>query len=438
MPSRRSSWRAILVVHVCECGVVREALERVHEAVDDCLALPAWGPSGQDLVDALDAACTLHQKVSALVLGLVREVDGCGLAREQGATSTAAWLRARLHLSPGTARLLVGDAERLDAGPAAVREAVAAGDVTVEQARVIVRTVESVHAEAGVVADEKAVGLLLDWAGEFDPDSLRKLADRILDHVAPALAEQAQQRALDAAEKRGQRDRFLNLSPDVDGRVRLSGLLDVEASAMLRTALDPLTRPHGQDDERTPGQRRHDALGEVCRLALRTGDLPDNGGGEPTQLVVTTAYDPLAGQLTAGTLDTGVQVSAETVRRLACDAGILPAVLGGAGQVLDVARQRRPFTGAIRRALVLRDRGCAFPGCDRPPRWTEGHHIVHWSAGGPTSVENGVLLCTRHHRMIHHDGWQVRIAADQLPEFIQPAWIDPRQRPRRNSYHRRC
>jgi hypothetical protein len=437
MPSCRIFNPASLVVHLCEGGVVREALVRAHEAVDDCLGVPVCGLRGQDLVDCLDAAWSLQQKVMALLLGVVREVDGSGLAREAGAASTAAWLRGRLHLSPGAARLLVGDAERLDAGPHAVREAVAAGAVTVDQARIIARTVESVHAEAGVVAAEKAVGMLLDWAGEFDPDSLRKLADRILDHVAPEVAERAQHRALDAAERRAQRDRFLNLSPQPDGRLRLSGLLDTEAGTTLCTALDPLARPHGQDDERTPGQRRHDALGEVCRVALRSGELPDSGG-TPTQVVVTTKNDPLVRQLSAGTLDTGVQLSAETVRRLACDAAILPAVLGGAGQVLDVGRQRRLFTGSIRRALVLRDRGCAFPNCDRPPRWTAGHHVTHWSDGGPTSAENGVLLCGRHHRVIHNDGWQVRIAPDKLPEFIPPAWIDPQQQPRRNAYHRRC
>jgi Domain of unknown function (DUF222) len=137
-------------------------------------------------------------------------------------------------------------------------------------------------------------------------------------------------------------------------------------------------------------------------------------------------------------LDTGQELSAETVRRLACDAQILPAVLGGAGQVLDLGRQRRLFTGPIRRALVLRDRGCAFPACDRPPRWCTAHHLRHWSDGGGTSLDNGVLLCGRHHRVIHHDGWQVRIAADRHPEFTPPPWIDPRQQPRRNTYHRRC
>ncbi|HEX7743780.1 MAG TPA: DUF222 domain-containing protein, partial [Micromonosporaceae bacterium] len=217
----------------------------------------------------------------------------------------------------------------------------------------------------------------------------------------------------------------------------LTGRLDAETAALLHAALDPLCRPAGVGDDRTPGQRRHDALGDVCRLALQTGEVPGSGG-DAAQIVVTTLFDTLTGQLTAGSLDTGVRLSPETVRRLACDAGILPAVLGGQGQVLDVGRQRRPVTGALRRALVLRDRGCAFPGCDRPPRWTDAHHIRHWADGGTTSLDNAVLLCRHHHRETHRRDWQVRIAGDGHPEFLPPAWLDPDRRPRRNQYHRRC
>jgi hypothetical protein len=122
---------------------------------------------------------------------------------------------------------------------------------------------------------------------------------------------------------------------------------------------------------------------------------------------------------------------------MACCAGIIPAVLGTTGQVLDLGRERRLFTGAARRALVLRDGGCAFAGCDRPPRWCDGHHILHWILGGRTDLANGVLLCSHHHRVIHEGEWLVRIAADGLPEFVPPSWLDPLQTPRRNSFHRR-
>ncbi|MCW6009645.1 HNH endonuclease, partial [Micromonospora sp. CPCC 205371] len=125
------------------------------------------------------------------------------------------------------------------------------------------------------------------------------------------------------------------------------------------------------------------------------------------------------------------------VRRLACDAHIIPMILGGDGQILDVGQQRRLFTGPLRRALVARDGGCAFPGCDRPPRWCDGHHITHWTAGGRTALDNGVLLCGYHHRLIHRGEWEVRMADDGKPDFIPPTYMDHDRRPRRNIYHRR-
>jgi hypothetical protein len=136
-------------------------------------------------------------------------------------------------------------------------------------------------------------------------------------------------------------------------------------------------------------------------------------------------------------LDTGGRLSPAQVRQLACDAKVIPAVLGGDGQVLDLGRSRRLITGALRRALEVRDRGCAFPGCDRPPRWCDGHHIHPWVDGGPTSLDNSVLLCGFHHRVIHRGHWIVRLGGNGLPEFIPPAYVDPQQRPRRNLYHHR-
>jgi hypothetical protein len=122
---------------------------------------------------------------------------------------------------------------------------------------------------------------------------------------------------------------------------------------------------------------------------------------------------------------------------LACDAQVIPAVLGGQSQPLDVGRARRLIDGPLRRALVLRDRGCTFPGCDRPPSWCIGHHVVPWSDGGPTSLGNAALFCTPHHRVIHRGEWTVRIAADGHPEFIPPHYIDPDRKPIRNTIHRR-
>ncbi|MFY1616925.1 DUF222 domain-containing protein [Micromonospora sp. WMMD736] len=413
-----------------------DELAQARGAVAVSAAAPVWALAEHDLVAALDAAHRLEQQLAAVKLALVRELDGRGIARAQGASSTAVWLRDRLRLTVPAARRLVESASALDAGAPEVRRALADGDVSLEQARVIADTVDTVRAAAGAEVATRAIGVLVDWAGQFDPSLLRKLGTRILDHVAPEVADAAAKAALDAEARRATRDRHLTLSELTDGRLRLSGTLDAETAGLLRTAIDPLTAPAGQDDRRSPGQRRHDALGDLCRLALRTGELPEHGG-EPPQLVVTTSFDGLVGQLGAGTLDTGLGLTAETVRRLACDAAILPAVLGSSGQTLDVGRQRRLVTGPLRRALVLRDRGCAFPGCDRPPRWCDAHHIRHWADGGHTSLTNSVLLCGHHHRHLHRGEWAVRLGGDGHPEFVPPAWLDPEQLPRRNQYHRR-
>ncbi|MEO3772804.1 DUF222 domain-containing protein [Micromonospora sp. B9E7] len=413
-----------------------EELAQADDAVAACVDAAAWALPEHELIAALDAAHRLQQRLAAVTLTLVREIDGRGTARAQGASTTAVWLRERLHLTIPAARRLVDLATALDTGNPGVRQALADADITLDQARVIADTVTTVQESAGTEAADKAVGVLVDWAAQFDPSLLRRLGTRILDHVAPDLADAAAAAALAAEAARATRDRHVTISEQTDGRLRLSGTLDAEAAALLRAAIDPLSAPAGPDDTRCAGQRRHDALADVCRLALRTGDLPDSGG-DPAQIVVTTNYDGLTRQLGNGALDIGLHLTPDTVRRLACDATILPAVLGGTGQVLDVGRQRRLITGPLRRALVLRDRGCAFPGCDRPPRWCAAHHIHHWADGGTTSLDNAVLLCGHHHRHVHHSDWTVRLGGDGHPEFIPPAWLDPEQIPRRNHYHRR-
>ncbi|MCG5459036.1 HNH endonuclease [Micromonospora sp. PSH03] len=413
-----------------------EELALADDAVAACVDAAAWALPEHDLIAALDAAHRLEQRLAAVKLALVRELDGRGTPRAQGASCTGVWLRERLRLTVPAARRLVDLSTALDTGNPGIRQALADGAISLDQARVIADTLDTVNRSADAETADKAVGVLVGWAAQFDPTHLRKLGTRILDHVAPDIADAATQAALDAEHRRATRDRHLTLSEQTDGRLRLTGTLDTETAGLLRAAIDPLTAPSGPDDTRSPGQRRHDALADICRLALRTGELPDSGG-DSAQIVITTNYDGLTRQLSTGALDIGLELTPGTVRRLACDAAILPAVLGGTGQVLDVGRQRRLITGPLRRALVIRDRGCAFPGCDRPPRWCHAHHIHHWADGGTTNLDNAVLLCGHHHRHVHQADWVVRLGDDGHPEFIPPAWLDPEQLPRRNHYHRR-
>ncbi|HSK61679.1 MAG TPA: DUF222 domain-containing protein, partial [Actinomycetospora sp.] len=146
-------------------------------------------------------------------------------------------------------------------------------------------------------------------------------------------------------------------------------------------------------------------------------------------LTITMDHRWLQQAIGHGALDSGVLVDAATVRRWACDAEVIPMVLGSKSEPLDVGRMARTATDAIRRALNLRDGGCVFPGCTRPPRRCHAHHVDHWLDGGDTAVENMVLLCRHHHLLIHHDHWRLEMI-DGLPWFTPPPWLDPAQQPR--------
>jgi hypothetical protein len=151
-----------------------------------------------------------------------------------------------------------------------------------------------------------------------------------------------------------------------------------------------------------------------------------------SQAALDTMPKPGAGRATLGDLGT---ISAAEARIHACDCKLIPVVLGTQSEPLDLGRHHRLISAPLRRALYLRDRGCAFPGCHRPPRHCQGHHIRHWADGGPTELGNLVLMCAHHHRLLRRSGWQVRIAADGLPEFLPPVFLDQRRKPRRNNLH---
>jgi hypothetical protein len=135
-------------------------------------------------------------------------------------------------------------------------------------------------------------------------------------------------------------------------------------------------------------------------------------------------------------LDVGGVITAAEARMLACDCKVIPAVLGSDSEPMDLGRSKRIITPGQRCRLVLRDGGCAFPGCNKHAKHTEGHHIVFWADGGLTNLNNLTLLCERHHRLIHCGGWEVRMGDDQKPDFIPSAYLDPLRRPRRNTTHR--
>ncbi|MDQ6752331.1 MAG: HNH endonuclease [Actinomycetota bacterium] len=211
---------------------------------------------------------------------------------------------------------------------------------------------------------------------------------------------------------------------------------------VLTTVLNTGTNPRLQTEEertldpRTRPQKYLDALTGACQAALASNDLPATGGNRP-QVLVTIDYDTLLGQLeqvraAASFAYTG-PVSASTIRQMACDAGIIPVVLNGKGQILNYGRKLRLFTRGQRLALTARDKGCAFPGCTIPPAWCEAHHVDFWNRLGETNTDRGALLCSHHHHLIHQERWCIDMTTG-APRFIPPPEVDPSQRPRTNTY----
>ncbi|GGP58201.1 HNH endonuclease signature motif containing protein [Saccharothrix coeruleofusca] len=253
---------------------------------------------------------------------------------------------------------------------------------------------------------------LVRTAVSAEPKAVKELARRLRDRAASTV---------------GQGD-VLRLRNLADGRLELRGRLSVEAGAEFRAALEPLSRPRA-GDTRPLAQRQGEAFGELLGLALRSAELPSEAGERP-HVNITLDYAALRRGVGRAALDGGRQLSAAQVRRIACDAKVVPVVLGGRSEVLDVGRAKRVLTLAQRRALHVRDGGCAFPGCDRPPKWCEVHHVVHWVDGGQTDVANLVLLCKKHHALAHGSQWRI-VMDGGVPFFVPPRQEGPRRHPRR-------
>ena len=223
---------------------------------------------------------------------------------------------------------------------------------------------------------------------------------------------------------------FLSRLPGGGGKLR-GRFDDAAVFDAIATVIDAHAKPLTADDDRSAGERQAEALAEVCGYVLDHGDVPECGGQRP-HVNVLIGLEDLENRARAACLDFGGPVAPQALRMLCCDARVVPIVMNGQGQPLDVGRATRTIPDGLRRAIAARDRGCAHPGCGRPVSWCEVHHATAWEHGGETKLSNLVMLCRRHHRQIHSTEWVVRIR-DGLPEFIPPKWLDPEQRPRRRA-----
>jgi hypothetical protein len=330
----------------------------------------------------------------------LRRYDKGGGYAATAALTAAAWLRWKCNFSPAAAAGRVAVARGLDDLPLAT-EAFADGDFSYPHAAMIARTAEKL----GDKMEANAETIMVTAAKELDLGRLRVVTLKLQHFMDP---DSVREEANESYERR-----FLSLSQTLDGVFYLNGRLDSEGGAILQTALNALGGPPTAEDRRPPKQRRADLLVELARQQLDGGNLPEVGGQRP-HLAVTVSMATLANQpgSPAADLEWAQPIPAETARRLACDAAVTPVFFGSESNQPRADKTTRVISGSQRKALVVRDKGCRFPGCDRPVDWTDAHHLKHWADGGKTVMDNLVLLCRRHHRKVHEEGWQLGITAD--------------------------
>jgi Domain of unknown function (DUF222)/HNH endonuclease len=377
--------------------------------IDAAIAASAATPIDQlsdaDLGEGLVALRRGIDRLEAEFARWLEAFDRRHAFRGDGSTSAIAWLRNRCGLSGGAAATRVEVARELKSVPGAVG-LFRAGGIGFDSAAALSRTAAEVGRKAAGLAGE----VLVDAAARLQPEQCRDVG-RQLRHVVDPEGELAQ-------ELRQHCRRRFSLSQARDGMYLCEGLLDAEGGALLRTALVALDPPL-PGEERTPAQRRADALVELATRQLQAGSLPSRQGQRP-QLLLTVSQAGLRGRPgeKAAELRYAGPVSTAAARRIACDAAVTEvharaaqeiavATSGhdGSKQALAVPPAQRTVAAWMRRALIRRDRECCFPGCDRGPEWCDVHHIIHRADGGPTKLWNLVLLCRTHHRSVHEDGW---------------------------------
>ncbi|ANH37038.1 hypothetical protein I601_0586 [Nocardioides dokdonensis FR1436] len=409
---------------------IGDAVARVHSVLDDVAETPAWSMGQADAAEVLVQIARAEARLVELRSRALVQAEAVAVQDRNASPSLAVWhayaTRSTKRESFREVRLATG-LERYGV----VREALGRGELNAEQAGVITAALEVLpdDLDAGVL--EQAAKALVAYAEIHDAKALRILGRRILEVVAPEVAEAWEAEQLAKAEREAEKAAVFRIREDGEGRCKGSFTVPLLVGQMLERALLAFAAPKhqiatrtgqdGQDDQapvpvrRPTAQRLGAAFVELIER-LDPAALPRAGGVNATVVVTMTAAS-LMGGLAAATLDTGARVSAATARRLACEAGIIPVVLGGKSQPLDVGRTRRFFTYAQRIALAVRDRGCTAEGCDAPPAMCHAHHDDPWSHGHGTKVARGRLLCPVHHRRIHDPEYEADVGADNQVRF---------------------
>ena len=407
------------------------------------LDLPVASVGTDELTDALASVGVLESQAAALRMRLLAEADRREVATRLGATGTDAWAAS---LTGSTRTVVAGGVwlgRLLTLRYAATREALAEGAINEAQARVIVTAAEQLPEQVTREHRRAAeAGLVVKAVRGMDARRLRQAARRMLDTATAEtaraeaarlrrLADEHEATVLEGEERRAEVETWLTLGDRGDGTFAGRFVIPELHGHLLRAWLEQMTSPRrlarGRDgdvvaDDTLDVSTGAQNLSWSERMGLGFTELlehlptsPDGKAGGFARVgvgvLVHLDHQHLLDGLASAGLDTGVRLSAGAARRLACNAGIIPAVLGTRSEPLDLGRESRLHTVAQRRALAISHDTCATEGCERPFAWCDVHHPHPWSAGGPTDLANGVPLCGWHHRRAHDS----RYTLNRLP-----------------------
>lgn len=387
---------------------------RIEEALKDAAGSDPIFMSTSEKRGALLALTAQQNQLEALRLRVIAASDD--VAAEDGDRSVGAWLAFRTLTDTKPNYRDERFAVSLARDWTELGDAVSQGEVNVAQARVIAYCLDELAtADIDAPTLSGAETALVRLAGEWGPHHLRILGRRILATLAPDRFDEAERKKLEEEERRAHARAKVWFRRNGDGTVDVRATLSEVGAQRLKTALNSLTSPRHNDNDpaggtaplvdpatgrKVPHDQRQGLALEALLERLDPEALPKTAGSG-TKLVITMDFDKLREGVGSGTLPDGEQVSASQVRRLACEADLIPAVLGADGEVLDLGRSSRLFTGKQKLAMAIQQRTCRAVGCEVPATWCEAHHDDPWSSGGKTDLRDGVLLCPWHHHRVH-------------------------------------
>ncbi|MFE7228020.1 DUF222 domain-containing protein [Nocardioides sp. NPDC057577] len=397
-------------------------LAAIESSLDKLLASdPAYWRTGQKK-DRLAQLEKIHAKQAALKLRVLAAAGD--IAAETGAKDVSGWLRTELLVDKGVARSQI----KLAAGLAKydlVAAGLAEGVVSQDKARVITKALDAVESDPAASAEDLILAekLLVDYASQLTANELKIAGRRVLAEVDPARFEAAEAKALQREEEHAQRRTFFSSRDNGDGTIDIHARVSHAVGMRLRTMLDSLAQPRkwsAQDKGRKAPYDR--LLGQAFARVIETYDVDQlpRHGGHATTVFITMSVDDLRKDLGTAALGfDGEKITAAEARRMACNANLVPVVLGTDSEVLDLGRTARLAHPIQHRALRLRDQGCQAEDCDAPAAWTEAHHLKPWSEGGKTDMANMVLLCPSDHRRIHDAGSEYERLPDGRIRFTR-------------------